>query len=272
MAIKFSVTTYATQNMILPEDLIPKLAEWGYDGIELWGGRVHKQGQPKWGLEGRTENEIRRLKNLVDQYGLEVPAVSTYFSFTSGQETYEKSLSTGRRYGEISRLFGAKVVRVVGEGVPSAEMTEEKWKVFIEGLKDLASIGDEYDVTFGLELHGNTPHDTILGQLRCIWQADSPRIRVLYQPTTISQLEPGIDQMWALDKLFPYIVHVHMQANVSFERDTLVSRGHNHVHWSQILGQIVRKGYSGYISVERVPEPTLKNLQKELEWLRRFTS
>ncbi|MFB0503788.1 MAG: sugar phosphate isomerase/epimerase family protein [Candidatus Bathyarchaeia archaeon] len=272
MGIKFSVTTYGTQNVILPEDLVPKLAEWGYDGIELWGGRVHKQGQPKWGLEGRTDNEIGRLRNLVDQYGLEVPAVSTYFSFTSGKQNYEKSLRTGRRYSEIARLFGAKVVRVVGEGMASAEMTEEKWKVFIMGLKDLASIGDEYDVTFGLELHGNTPHDTILGQLRCIWQADSHRIRVLYQPTTTSQLEPEVDQMWALDKLFPYIVHVHMQASVSFGYDTLLSREHDHVHWSQMLEEMRRKGYSGYISVERVPEPTLKNLEKEIEWLKRFSS
>ena len=269
--MKFSATTYTTQNVMLPEDLIPKLAEWGYDGIELWGGRAHQQGQPKWGLEGRTENEIKRLRNLADQYALEVPAVSTYFRFTAGEETYKKSLRTGRRYCEIARLFGAKVIRVVGEGLSSAEMTEEKWEVFIKALKDLASLGDEYDVTFGLELHGNTPHDTILGQLRCIWQTDSPRIRVLYQPTTTSRLEPEMDQMWALDKLFPYIAHVHIQADNSFEYDSLVSREHDHVHWSQILGEMKSKGYSGYISVEGVPKPVLKNLQKEIGWLKRFS-
>ena len=271
MGIKFSVTTYTTQNVILPEALIPKLAEWRYDGIELWGGIIPQKGQPKWGLEGRTENEIERLKKLVDQYGLEVPAVSTYFKFTAGEETRKKSLQTGRRYCEIAKFFGAKVIRVVGEGVPSAEMTEEKWKVFIKGLKDLASLGDEYDVTFGLELHGDTPHDTILGQLRCIWQTDSLRIRVLYQPTTTSWLEPEMDQMLALDILFPYIVHVHIQASISFEHDTLVSRGRDHVHWSQILGEMKRRGYASYISVEGVPQPILNNLQREIGWLKRFS-
>jgi len=267
--MKFSVTTYVTRNVMLPEDLIPKLAEWGYDGIELWGGRTYKSGQPKWGLEGRTENEIKRLKDLVDQYGLEVPAVSTYFRFTAGSETYKKSLQTGKRYCKIAKLFGAKVIRVVGEGISSSEMTEDKWKVFIKGLKDLASLGDKYDVTFGLELHKNTPHDTILGMLRCIWQADTPRIRVLYQPTTTSELEPELDQMWVLDKLFPYIVHVHIQAKTSFKHDTLVSRIHSHVHWSQILQEMKQRGYSGYISIEKVPHP-LKNLQEEIRWLKRF--
>lgn len=271
MGMKFSVTTYTTQKVILPEDLIPKLAEWGYDGIEFWGGRAYQQGQPKWGLEGRTEEEIKRLKKLTEQYRLEVPAVSTYFRFTAGEETYKKSLNTGRRYCEIANLFGAKVIRVVGEGVPSAEMTGKKWKVFISGLRDLASLGDEYDVTFGLELHGNTPHDTILGQLRCLWQADTLRIHSLYQPTTTSRLEPEVDQMWALNKLFPYIVHVHIQANVSFEYDTLASRGRDHVHWSQILGEMKRRGYSGYVSVEGVPQPVLENLQKEIRWLKRFS-
>ena len=269
--MKFSVTTFASRNVILPEDLIPKLAEWGYDGIELWGGRTPEKGQPKWGLERRTESEIRRLKELVDAHGLEVPAVASYFRFTAGPEAYEEALQTGRRYCEISRLFGAKVCRVVGEGVPSAEMTEDKWKVFIEGLRDLASLGDEYDVTFGLELHGHTPHDTVLGQLRCIWQADTPRIRSLYQPMTISALEPEVDPMWALDKLLPYIVHTHIATKTSFEHDVLTSRGYDHVHWSQILHQMKKKDYAGYVSVEGVPQPLLENLQKEIQWLKRFS-
>lgn len=269
--MRFSVTTYATQNVILPEELIPKLAEWGYDGIELWGGRAYKPGQPKWGLEGRSEGEMRNLKRLVDEYGLEVPAVSTYFKFTAGDEAYKRSIETGRRYCELARLFGARIIRVVGEGVSSSEMTEEKWRVFIRGLRDLAALGDEYDVTFGLELHGHTPHDTVLGQLRCIWQADSPRIRVLYQPTTISLLEPEIDQMWALDKLFPYIVHVHIHAFTSFECDVLRSGWNGHVHWSQILGELKRRGYSGFVSVETVPKPVLENLQKAIKWLKLFS-
>ena len=56
--MKFCVTTYATQGAKLPEDLVPKLTEWGYDGIELQEGRAYQPGQPKWGLEGRTQSEM----------------------------------------------------------------------------------------------------------------------------------------------------------------------------------------------------------------------
>ena len=97
---------------MLPEDLVPKLAEWGYDGIEVWGGRPPKQGEQKWGLEGRTDLEVKRLKKLIDDQGLEVPAVSTYFRFTSGREDFEKSIQNGRRYCQIANLFGAQVIRV----------------------------------------------------------------------------------------------------------------------------------------------------------------
>ncbi|RJS85258.1 sugar phosphate isomerase/epimerase [Candidatus Bathyarchaeota archaeon] len=270
--MKFSVTTYTTQGIILPEDLIPKLAEWGYDGIELWGGRLPpKQGEPKWGLEGRSLNEIRKLRKIADDYGLEIPAVSTYFKFTESEESYRRSLKTGVKYCEIANLVGAGIIRVVGEGVPSSQMTEEKWRVFIRGLKDLAALGDKYNVTFGLELHSNTPHDTVLGQLRCIWQTSSERVRTLYQPTTISTLEPELDQLWALEKLYPYIVHVHIATDSSFKCGTLRSRGNGHVHWSQILGELKRRGYSGFISIEGVPQPKLKNLKKEIEWLKFFS-
>ncbi len=270
MGMKFCVTTYTTQNVILPEDLIPKLAEWGYDGIELWGARAHQPGQPKWGLEGRTDAEIQRLKKLVTQHGLEVPALSSYFKFTSSEEDYKNSLKTGRRYCEMAKMFGAKLIRVVGEGVPSANMTEDKWKTYIMGLKDLAALADQYDTGFGLELHPNTPHDTVLGQLRCIWQVDSPRIRVLYQPPTTAIIEPELDQMWALDKLFPYIVHVHLDCKVPFAEGTLVSQKTSSVYWAQILEEMKRRGYSGYISIEGVSKPVPEGLQKEIGWLKQF--
>jgi len=270
--MKFSVTTYTTQGVIPPEEIIPKLAEWGYDGVELWGGRA----QPgytgsKWGLEGRSLDEIKRLKRLADEYGLEVPATSTYFRFTESEESYRKSLKTGRRYCEIANLLGARVIRVVGEGVSSAEMTEDKWRTFIRGLKDLASLGEEHNVVFGLELHTRTPHDTVLGQLRCIWQTDSERIRVLYQPTTIPRVEPEVDQLWALDKLFPYIVHTHIDTDTSFRHGTIRSGWNGHVHWSQILGEMKKLGYSGYVSIEGVPQPKLKVLEEEIKWLKRFS-
>lgn len=270
MGMKFCVTTYTTQNMILPEDFIPKLAEWGYDGIELWGARAYQPNQPKWGLEGRTDAEIKKLKKLAEKHNLEVPAVSTYFRFTSNEEDYEKSLQTGRRYCEIAKSLGAKLIRVVGEGVPSANMTEDKWKVFIKGLKELAALGDEYDVTFGLELHPSTPHDTVLGQLRCVWQTDSQRIRVLYQPPTIALLEPELDQMWALGKLFPYIAHVHLDSDVPFEQSTLISQKTGHVHWTQILAEMKRRGFSGYVSIEGAAKPVLESLQREIRWLKQF--
>lgn len=270
--MRFSVTTYATQRVILPENLIPKLAEWGYNGIELWGGRsTLKPGEPKWGLEGRSMTEIEHLKKIAEDHGLEVPAVSTYFRFTESKESYKKSIMIGEKYCKIARIVGAEIIRVVGEGVPSSKMTEDKWRIFIRGLKDLASLGEKYDVLFGLELHGNTPHDTVLGQFRCIWQTNSERIRVLYQPTTISAIEPELDQLWALDKLYPYIVHVHISTDTSFKCGTLRSGGNSHIHWSQLLGELRKRGYNRYISVEGVPEPKLENLKEEIKWLRIFS-
>jgi sugar phosphate isomerase/epimerase len=203
--MQFCVTTYVTQNVILPEDLIPKLGEWGYDGIELWGGRPYQVGRLKWGLEGRTQTELEQLKKLVEEQGLEVPVVSPYFKFTSGEEDYKNSLQKAKRYCELAKFYSAKVIRVLGEGIPSAKMTEDNWKAFIRGLKDLAALGNEYGVVFGLELHPDTPHDTVLGQLRCIWQTGSPKVRALYQPSTTSELEPEIDPLWALEMLYSYI-------------------------------------------------------------------
>jgi len=58
--MKFCVTTYATQGILLPEQLIPKLAEWGYDGVELWGGKASQPGQPPWGLEAERLKKSMR--------------------------------------------------------------------------------------------------------------------------------------------------------------------------------------------------------------------
>jgi sugar phosphate isomerase/epimerase len=223
------------------------------------------------GPRGRKAEEIDALKRLADDNGLEIPAVSTYFRFTEGQEAYEESLKNGRRYCDLASRLGAKIIRVVGEGVPSANMTEELWKTFISGLRDLASLGEEYGITFALELHKNTPHDTVLGQLRCIWQANSPHIRSLYQPTTLPETDPDVDPIWALEKLYPYIVHVHIASSVPFRDGVLASRGRsNHVHWSQILEGLRNRGYRGFVSIEGIPQRRLEALEEEIRWLRQF--
>ncbi|MEM3692950.1 MAG: sugar phosphate isomerase/epimerase family protein [Candidatus Bathyarchaeia archaeon] len=268
--MKFCVTTYATQGIILPELLIPKLAEWGFDGVELWGGRTFQLGEPLWGLEGRKADEILVLKKLADENGLEIPAISTYFKFTV-PEAYQESLKNGQRYCDLASTLGAKIIRVVGEGIPSSNMTEDLWKTFISGLRDLANLGEKYGITFALELHKNTPHDTVLGQLRCIWQTNSPFIRSLYQPTTLIETDSEVDVLWALDKLYPYIVHVHIASSIPFKDGVLASRGKGrHVHWSQIFEELRNRGYRGYVSIEGIPGRRLEALGDTIQWLRSF--
>jgi sugar phosphate isomerase/epimerase len=266
--MKFCVTTFATQRVISPEDLMPKLQAFGYDGIELWSGDL--SGEPYlawyrqdsvriadlWPDEALSEAEASRLKALkalADQHGLAIPMLSPYFDFTAGQQRWEESLAVGRRYIQYAQALGSPLFRTCGGRIASANMTEADWEACISGLKALTSLPGAEEVVFALECHGNRPEDTIAGILREIEEVGADNLKVLLQPSSfISEA----DTRQILDALYEHSVHIH--AGLSNPQ----------VDWEWMLPEMERRGYEGYLSLEGVEEPKVESIERTIGWLR----
>ena len=69
--MKFAVTSYGVHRTMTIDQLIPRLGELKYDGIEVWGKD----------LEGASDGRVGEIKAAANRQGLEICATSPYFDF-----------------------------------------------------------------------------------------------------------------------------------------------------------------------------------------------
>ncbi len=279
--IKFSVTTLATEGVIAPVDLMPKLAAWGYDGIELWGGDLPGAEHVTWFRDdsvriadvyrggqasGQELGALAGLKAIADRAGLAIPMISPYFDFISGSQRFDESLAVGQRYVEYAHALGCTLIRTMTGGsgsvrgsVPSSALTDAEWDACISGLKALSALPGAEDVIFAIETHSSRPEDTVETVLRQMHEVGAANVRVLLQPNQFVTKIEGMTAEKMLAALCPYTVHLHEHTGM---KDSPIG-------WQYILAELKRRGFDGYLSIERArPEPRLQALEREIPWLK----
>ena len=295
MQMKISVTTLGTFGAISPQDLMPKLAQWGYDGIELWGGDLPGAEHVKWYQDNSVRikdvfkgdragdeemAQIEGLKSLADKNGLAIPMISTYFDFIADRQRWEDSLIIGQRYIDYARALNCPLIRaltggwgsgldpkeakvhVAGKEVPSVDMTDEQWDSLISGLRQLTSLPGAQDVIFAFETHKGRPEDSIESLKREITEPGASNLKILLQPDQMIPRNPGLTLKTLLDELYDDTVHFHMRTGMKDVAD---------IDYTWLLSELGKRGYSGFITLEGIKEPKLKSIEEEIKWFRQVT-
>ncbi len=293
--MKLSVTTLGTLKVISPENLMPKLEQWGYDGIELWGGDLPGSEHTKWYQDDSvriadvypgdraTQQELDRimeLKALADKHNLEIPMISNYFDFIAGKQRWEESIVIASRYIEYAQAMGVRLIRTMtggygsgfkaGEGiahaagteVPSSKMTDEQWEGVISGLKAVTSLPGADKVVFAIETHRGRPEDSIESILKEINDTGASNLKVLLQPNQFIPRIPGMTAQKMLDELFEHTVHLHVRTGMK----------DSEVGWDWLLPELMKRGYGGYVSLEGIVEPKLQSIEQEVKWFKQATA
>jgi sugar phosphate isomerase/epimerase len=293
--VKLSVTTLGTLNVISPEDLMPKLEQWGYDGIELWGGDLPGGQHTKWYQDDSvriadlypgdraTQQELDRimeLKRLADKHNLEIPMISNYFDFIAGKQRWEESIVIASRYIEYAQAMGVRLIRTMtggygsgfksGEGVahaagtevPSSKMTDEQWEGVISGLKAVTSLPGADKVIFAIETHRGRPEDSIESIAKEVNDTGASNLKVLLQPNQFIPRIPGMTAQKMLDALYEHTVHIHVRTGMK----------DSEVGWDWLLPELMKRGYDGYVSLEGIVEPKLQSIEQEVKWFKQATA
>ena len=96
------------------EEILPRIAEMGYDGAEIWAPHVI----------GRTDEEIMRAKAVADDCGLEICQLTPYPCFTGCRDDYEWSMAHCREMERVAGMLGSPNLR----GLSSVGIKMTDWK------------------------------------------------------------------------------------------------------------------------------------------------
>ncbi len=242
------------------ESNFAKIARLGYDGAEL-------------AIRDPRAVDAGAILELAQDYGLEIPAIGT------GQAWGEEGLSfsepdPGIRRAAIERVkahapvaaqFGAIVIIGLLRGIirPGVE-PEQAWAWVVEALKECAESASHSGVKIAVEpinryetaLVNNTHEGMAL-----LEEVEADNVGLLLDTFHMNIEEPDIEA--SIRFASPRLLHFHVADSNRWYP------GAGHLDFPGIVGTLREVGYTGYVSVEAMPEPDADTCaEKSIEAMR----
>lgn len=228
-------------------DAIKRLADIGYDGIEIWADRPH--GWPR----DFDKAKRRELRELVRSYGTEISSLCPFFgdlnfaSMNPGirQETVKQT----KEAIEMARDLEAKVVLVVPGRlfVPGVPPPDKVWNYAVKDLQECAKYAEDNGIVLGLENVYETYFVvTADDMLRMIKDVGSDYLRAI---PDVANINPISSPMGFIEKLKEYIVEVHLSDNDGSAAAHL-PLGKGTIDFDALVKKLKESGYDGYLMLE----------------------
>lgn len=226
-------------------------SKFGYDGIEIWGGRPHA-----YAPDMRPE-DIQKIKDLSAKYNLPVVSFEPEMAclLWRDQRWIDESMEYFRQCIDFCKAIGCPYMVMAALQCSYEYSTDEDWAQFIKYMKELAAYSESVDgVTMILETvtpwEGNIlirSDDTV----RALKEINSPKVKAMLDlaaPLTVG--EPSSNYF---EKLGKDLVHVHLVDCKKDVEDHLIL-GDGELPVEEVLSMLDSYGYDGYCSVELFDE------------------
>jgi sugar phosphate isomerase/epimerase len=222
-----------------PEEGLPRLREFGFEGIELWPDYLREWGTERWASALR-ETEMRCLQ------------LCPYFNFVHGESKIEESRRMLCEYLEVARLLACNRLRTFtgppwGDGVVgSREASQEQWQSSITTLREFCEVAAEQGVELCMECHAGSLMEDAPSTLRLIEGVDHPNL-------TVNLQLPLRDENWqtSLHALAPYTTHIHIHNwENGLDNGPLTFLAEGAFDWKPVVRYLLGAGRSVCLSVE----------------------
>ncbi len=237
-------------------EAVEKIGRLGFRGVEIMCDRPHLY-PPDYGEENLT-----RLKTVIDDQGLKVTNLNSFTLFAVG-DTYLPSWIEPREERreiriqhtleclKVADFFGCKNISVPPGG-PVDEISQERaMTLFHRGLEMVTPLAQELGIKILVEPEPDLLMENTREFKEFIVDVKSPAIGVNFDIGHF--FCAGEDPRVAFEELFEWIGHVHLE-------DIAPDRVHNHlilgqgaIQFAEIFQTMLRLGYQGDVSLELYP-------------------
>lgn len=233
------------------EEVIGIAADYGFEGIEVWGKPPHVPADA-------DEGYIKNIKEMAQRKGLAISAFGSYVDplMDLHQKHFEDAF-------KIANALGTDLVRIWSGGGASKSIAPADKRLILFRLVSIAQWASFRSIRLGLEMHNNHLTDSVESILETVEGVGVPSLRTYYQPLArVDADEPHV----AAEKLAPYIVNVHAQNFDEQGNGCPIADGV--VDYARIVETLRGAEYTGYISVEFVHgDNKLEALQRDRDYL-----
>lgn len=281
--MKFAVFTVSTPAMT-PEEVAPKLKEYGYDGVEwrVIDEESNPRGMGFWHgnkatipFTGFVKN-APRIRKLSDDNGLEIPAIGTYV-----QASKPDDVETAMK-GAVA--MGVKRLRINVARYDGSEPFKPLWDNEREHYRQVAELAGQYDVQALIELHHGTICPSASSARLFLEGFDPEEVGVIHDAGNMVY-EGYENYRMGFETLGTYLAHIHVKNARWFPKKY---RDDKSVEWMcdaapvhkgiadiRVLFKALKAiGYDDWITLEdfSTERPLENRLQENLEFVKRIAS
>ncbi|RLF24336.1 MAG: sugar phosphate isomerase/epimerase [Thermoprotei archaeon] len=204
--------------------------------------------------------DIKALRDMVDEYGLKVSAISTGlgyvwhgWSLSSGsEEVRKKAIEAIKKHIENAQELGAPVIigLIRGYGEEPLEACMSRFK---ESLRECIAHAEDHGITLLIEPI-NRYETRLLNKvddvIKLIKEMGSDKLRLMVDTYHMNIEERNIGV--ALMRSRKYLAYVHVADN------NRLAPGYGHVDFKSIMGILKEMGYDSFLSLEILPFPDFR--------------
>jgi protein FrlC len=247
--VRLSVSTFVYLNFPLDE-AIRRIAGFGYDGVEIWGGRPHAY------PSDLDAEEIVSLRELSAELGIEVsgfiPAQFRYpTNLCIGNERIRQDSVCYIQDGiEVAASLGAPLVSVCPGHSLYGQDKEDAWERLKESLHTLGGFASERGIRLAIEPADEYETDLVQTSddaLRLLDEVGLDNVGVVLDTGHGHVLGEELGE--AIRKLGSTLFHVHVDDNHG-QRDEHLIPGSGTIDFSSFLTALADVEYSGFLTVE----------------------
>ena len=253
------------------EKLLAEYKKAGFDGIEV----VMREEGGWLGLE-TTEEEVSRLRKVVEDAGLEVHSVMggllwQYRLSDPDPKVREQGMMVVERGLERARWLGASALLVVPGVVNEETSYEEAYERSFAAIRALASKAEKEQVAIGVENVWNKFLLSPMEMVRFIDDVGSEYVGAYFDVGNI--VTYGYPEQW-IRSLGARIRKVHLK---DFGRQGFTHLLQGDVHWPEVMAALREVGYDDYLTAElglyrHYPEQMLRDTVHAIEELMKTSS
>jgi sugar phosphate isomerase/epimerase len=225
---------------------VAKIADWGYDGVEL-------------AIRDPRLVEADELERVVSTHGLAVPAIGTGqawgeegLSFTHDDPAV-RAAAIGRiiRHIPLAARLNAIIILGLIRGItPKGQTHQQSMAYLIRALQECAAAAAPQGVRFALEPLNRYETDlihTVADGLDLIERVGADNVGLLLDTFHMNIEEPVIED--SIRACAGRIFHFHVADSNRWYP------GAGHLDFKSILGALFATGYQGFVSGEFMPLP-----------------
>lgn len=236
------------------EASIAKVAEAGYDGVEL-------------AITDPSSIDVEEIKQLLERYNLEIPALTTGQAYSidnlsltdPDEEIRREAIQRIEDHISIARDFGAVVIIGLIRGERGGE---EAKALLLEALQECAA--SDLDVKLALEplnRYETKLVNNVDEALEVLDRVGMENVGILFDTFHANIEEPSIEE--SIRKVGPHLFHIHVADSNRW------APGYGHLDFTGIIDTLQRMSYEGALSAEILAKPSPdEGLQKAISYLK----